>query len=106
MHLNDSGLLCHLLDCDAAALSTDPALLGMVFENFVVMELMKQISWSELRPQLYHFRTESGHEVDIVLESGDGRIVGIEWKLKQAGFEKGVHQDELLGGTFKHGRKI
>ena len=57
MHLNDSGLLCHLLDCDPKALAHDSSLLGMVFENFVLMELMKQISWSELRPQLYHFRT-------------------------------------------------
>lgn len=77
---NDSGLLCHLLDCDAAALSMDSSLLGPVFENFCVMELMKQITWSDLKPRLYHFRTESGYEVDIVLEAQDGRIVGIECK--------------------------
>jgi len=80
MYLNDTGLLCHLLDCNSKALANDGSLLGMVFENFVVMELMKQISWSETQPRLYHFRTESGHEVDIVLEAGDGRIVGIECK--------------------------
>jgi uncharacterized protein len=105
MHLNDSGLLCHLLDCDPKALANDPSLLGMVFEDFVVMEVIKQISWSELRPQLYHFRTETGNEVDIVLESGDGRIVGIECKsgirLGSDAF-KGLRVLKELTGTKFH----
>jgi uncharacterized protein len=107
MHLNDSGLLCHLLDCDPKALANDPSLLGMVFENFVVMEVIKQISWSELRPQLYHFRTENGNEVDIVLESGDGRIVGIECKsgirLGSDAFKGLKALKELTGKKFHRG---
>jgi len=81
LYINDSGLLCHLLHRDSKALETDRSLLGMVFENFVFMELLKQISWSELRPRLYHFRTaDTRHEVDFLLEAPDGRIVGIECK--------------------------
>ncbi len=81
LYLNDTGLLCHMLRRDSAALEADRTLLGMVFENFVLMELVKQISWSETRPQIYHFRTaDTKHEVDFVLESGDGRVVGIECK--------------------------
>jgi uncharacterized protein len=107
MHLNDTGLLCHLLGCDATGLANDAGLLGMVFENFVVMELLKQISWSELRPQLYHFRTESGQEVDIVLEAGDGRIVGIECKsgigLNSDSFKGLRALKELTGRKFHRG---
>jgi uncharacterized protein len=107
MHLNDSGLLCHLLDCDSTALASDATLLGMVFENFVVMELIKQISWSIIRPRLYHFRTESGYEVDIVLESGDGRIVGIECKsgirLNSDTFKGLRALKELTGKKFHRG---
>lgn len=107
MHLNDSGLLCHLLDSDATALASDPSLLGMVFENFIVMELIKQISWSMVHPQLYHFRTEGGHEVDIVLESGDGRIVGIECKsgirLNSDTFKGLRALKELTGKKFHRG---
>lgn len=107
MHLNDSGLLCHLLDCAPKALAHDSSLLGMVFENFVLMELMKQISWSELCPQLYHFRTESGNEVDIVLESGDGRVVGIECKsgirLSSDAFKGLKALKELTGKKFHRG---
>ena len=50
-------------------------------ENFVVMELTKQISWSQTRPQMFHFRTQvGGKEVDIVIEDAAGRVVGIEVK--------------------------
>ena len=44
------------------------------------MELFKQRGWSKLRPNLFHFRTHNGEEVDLVLEDPAGRIVGIEVK--------------------------
>jgi hypothetical protein len=81
LYLNDTGLLCHLLGRDTKGLHADRSLLGLVFENFVFMELVKQISWSETRPRIYHFRTaDNMHEVDFVLESADGRVVGVECK--------------------------
>ena len=78
--LVDTGLLTHLLDTDAGRLRRDRALLGHVLENFVAMELIKQLGWSERRCGLFHFRTESGAEVDLVLEDRGGRLVGIEVK--------------------------
>lgn len=44
------------------------------------MELLKQLGWSERRCRLFHFRTEGGAEVDLVLEDRAGRLVGIEVK--------------------------
>ena len=44
------------------------------------MELMKQTTWSDTRPTLHHYRDVSGNGVDFVLESSDGRIIGIEIK--------------------------
>jgi hypothetical protein len=55
-------------------------MLGPLLENFVVLELMKQASWSEVKPRLFHFRTPPGREVDIVLEDRAGRIVGVDVK--------------------------
>lgn len=55
-------------------------LIGPVVENFVLMELRKQVGWSALAPNLGFFRTHSGVEVDAVLERRDGRIAGIEVK--------------------------
>jgi uncharacterized protein len=51
-----------------------------MLENFVLMELARQLTWSEQRAYLYHYRTRDQIEVDAVLESADGRIVAIEVK--------------------------
>ena len=78
--LGDTGLLAHLLEADADRLGRDRTLLGHVLENFATMELLKQLGWSERRCRLFHFRTEDGAEVDMVLEDRAGRLVGIEVK--------------------------
>jgi len=79
-YLNDSGLACHLRGVDAKALAEDRNRAGALVENFVAMELVKQISWSRTRSTIHHFRDVAGNEVDFVLEAPDGRIVGIEVK--------------------------
>ena len=78
--LNDTGLFAHLLGFSKDRLGNDPKQIGPLMENFVVTELRKQASWSKAKPELYHFRTQTGREVDIVLEDRSGRIVGIEVK--------------------------
>ena len=87
--LADTGLATHLIAADAQRLRRDRKLLGHVSENFVAMELTKQLGWSERRCQLFHFRTDAGAEVDLVLEDRMGRLVGIEVKSAspaEAGF--------------------
>lgn len=78
--MNDTGLLLHLAGADAPRLRRDTVLYGAAFENFVAMELLKQRGWSDVRPEVLHFRAHNGNEVDIVLEDAAGRIVGVEVK--------------------------
>ena len=78
--LADTGLLTHLVEADENRLRRNRTLLGHVLENFVAMELIKQLGWSKPRRRLFHFRTESGSEVDLVLEDRAGRLVGVEVK--------------------------
>ncbi len=42
--------------------------------------ILKISSWSSVKPRVFHFRTTSGKEVDIILEDARGRCVGIEVK--------------------------
>jgi predicted AAA+ superfamily ATPase len=49
-------------------------------ENFAVMEIAKQLGWSDLRCEMMHFRSPSGDEADVVLEAPDKRVVGVEIK--------------------------
>jgi predicted AAA+ superfamily ATPase len=78
--LADPGLAAHLQGADASRLRADRNLLGPLLENFVVMEVKKQVTWSRIRPKLFHFRTSEGAEVDLVLEETGGRVLGIEVK--------------------------
>lgn len=80
VHLMDTGLACHLLGANAQRLKKDRPLLGRLLESFVVSELRKQISWTDPRISLYHFRTSVGSEVDVILERPDSSIAAIEVK--------------------------
>ena len=80
LYINDTGLIASQLGLDETRLRENPTIMGPLVENFVVMELRKQISWSEVLPQMYHFRTGAGQEIDVVLEDASGRLVGIEVK--------------------------
>jgi uncharacterized protein len=80
LYLVDSGLLAYLLDTPLEKLLENSPHTGKIIENFVMNELQKQSTWSKLQIQIYHFRTSSGEEVDIILEDRSGNIVGIEIK--------------------------
>lgn len=80
-YMMDTLLLCHLLDWNLDDLSKNkPHLYGHVVENFVATELLKLLSFSDIRANLLHFRTSDGKEVDFVLERPDGTLAGIEIK--------------------------
>jgi hypothetical protein len=80
-YVADSGLLLHLLGSGEARLRADPALLGQALESFVVAELTRQAGWSRVPAEIFHFRTHTGREVDLVLEDPSGGVVGVEVKL-------------------------
>ena len=80
LHLVDTGLACHLIGADVRRISEDRALLGRMMETFVVGELRKQLSWTAPHTSLYHFRTATGSEADVVLEKSDGSVAGVEIK--------------------------
>ncbi len=88
----DSGVACHLLGQDAQRLGEPDGLSGSMMENFVLMELARQLTWSEQRATLHHYRTKDGIEVDAVLETPDGRVIGIEVKAGAT-----VRTDDLSG---------
>ncbi len=107
LSLNDTGLLGNLLAMDNKRLSSDTLALGQMLENFVVMELRKQATWSRTKVQIFHFRDPRNHEVDIVLENKAGEIVGIEVKATASpnyGDFKGlIKLGDLAGKRFKRG---
>jgi predicted AAA+ superfamily ATPase len=79
----DTGLACHSLGLDNIRLRQKGEIAGRAFENYIVLELLKHASWADQPVRLYHFRSQSGQEVDLVVESNGGDIVGIEIKLSK-----------------------
>ena len=78
--LLDSGLIAYLQNVDADRMIVERELFGALLETFVLMELRKQFGWNDTLAHLFYLRTASGTEVDIVIESNDGRVVAIEVK--------------------------
>ncbi len=78
--LCDTGLAAGLLGTSAERVADSGVLLGSLLETFVAMEFRKAAGWSDEAVQLFHYRTQSGQEVDVLLENGQGQLVGIEVK--------------------------
>jgi len=55
---------------------------GELFETYVVSELYKWIKTKQLPMTFYYYRTRSGAEIDLLIETQEG-IIGIEIKSKQ-----------------------
>ena len=88
--LADPALAARLLGMDASALldavpvgvtiPRDGTLLGSLFESLLTLNVRVYAQAAEA--SLKHLRTTSGdHEVDLIVERGDGRVVAIEVKL-------------------------
>lgn len=78
--LTDPALAAHLGGWTRERLADEPQLAGPLLETFVGTELVRQLGWSRTRASALWFRTQTGREVDFVLESDAGKVVGIEVK--------------------------
>ena len=80
--LLDTGLAARLVNVSAQGASPDanPGVAGGLLEGFVSGEIRRQLTWSEETARLGHFRDQYAGEVDLVLETPDGRVAGIEVK--------------------------
>jgi predicted AAA+ superfamily ATPase len=107
LHFLDSGLLSAILGATTERIVKDRAIFGPLLETFVFAEVLKQTSWFGETCALYHYRDKDQDEVDLVIETGSGAIVGIEVKASatvNAGDFKGLRKlEEACGDNFKLG---
>ncbi len=84
-YLVDPAFVGPLLGVEARAVLRDGDLLGRLLDSFVMAQLRAECAVSELSPRLFHVRDANGrHEVDILIEFRDGRVMGIEVKADSA----------------------
>ena len=101
LFFTDTGLACFLTGLDSEQLESNHTLAGNLFENFVGAELSKQASWCQSRIRLYHYRTSTGQEIDIILEDSAGKICGIEIKLSSTAAAKHFSALSCLPSQFR-----
>ncbi len=79
-YLADTGLACTLQTISTPQTLSGHPLAGALFESAVAAEVRKLAGTLATPPNLYHWRSHSGGEVDLLLER-DGMFYPIEIKL-------------------------
>lgn len=91
LYFVDVGLAAFLLDIETPAQMARDPLKGHLFENFIIMDLIKQRYNQGKSVPFYYFRDQHGNEVDLLIKSGH-QFTGIEIKSSQT-----FHRDFLKG---------
>ena len=71
IYFYDTGLLCFLLGIREPYQLVSHPLRGAIFENFVIAELLKEQINKGDTTDLYFYREEKGHEVDVLKVKGE-----------------------------------
>ena len=79
LYFLDTGLLCYLLRIREPADIADHAMKGAIFETFVLSEFYKSFAHRGEAPPLYFWRDRTGHEVDVVVDTGK-KLIPVEVK--------------------------
>jgi predicted AAA+ superfamily ATPase len=80
LFLRDTGLLCFLLGFDSPEALERSALVGAVFETFVLGQILRAKSSSGSAAGIFYWRDAHGTEVDFVIERNDRvRLVEAKW---------------------------
>jgi predicted AAA+ superfamily ATPase len=70
LYFHDVGLACWLLGLRSAAQVVRDPLWGSLFENFVIMEAMKDRLNAGATAEMYFYRDSEGNEVDLLIPVG------------------------------------
>lgn len=109
LYFYDTGLACYLLGIRKAEDLRLHPFRGALFENLMVVEMLKARFNQGERSNLFHWRDSTGNEVDVLVDRGTIQHA-VEMKSSQtisASFFKGINYWENLsqqqGGTVIYG---
>ena len=98
LYISDTGLLCSLLGIESIEQVKRDPLRGNIFENLVVMDLLKELFHNGKTPKVYFLRDSKGFEIDLLIEH-QGIIKLVEIKSSSTWipeFHKNLHAAENL----------
>ena len=80
VYFTDVGMLCYLTGLRDPEHAAAGPLAGAIMETAVLSEIVKSLTHRGIDPQVYFWRTSTGMEVDLVIETR-AKLVPIEVKL-------------------------
>jgi uncharacterized protein len=80
-YFTDTGVACYLQQINSPDALAKHPLLGAMFETYIVNQIIRLSSELIMPPKFYHWRTNGGAEVDLLLEL-NGEFYPIEIKCK------------------------
>jgi len=79
LYFHDTGLACQLLGIrDEDQLFSHP-LRGVLFENYILAEVVKSFYNHRISPPIFFWRDQTGHEIDLIIEES-GTLLPVEIK--------------------------
>jgi predicted AAA+ superfamily ATPase len=96
LYFYDTGLACYLLGIQKEQHVQSHPLRGSLFENFIVSECQKNRANQAQDSNLYFYRDQAGHEVDLIIDQGD-QLVSLEIKSG-----KTLYPDAFKGLKYYH----
>lgn len=103
----DAGLLAALLDLSSEEVQQDRTRFGHVLETFIFSELLKHSTTADRDYHLMYYRDADKYEVDVVIESAAGQLVGVEVKasatVKESDLRGLKKLASMAGDKFKMG---
>lgn len=108
LYFYDTGLVCFLLGIETEEQLNSHPLRGSIFENLVVLEFIKNRFNSGKLSNLYYYRDQSQHEVDLLEEAGDA-ILAYEIKSAKSfntSFTKNLNYLKKILGDQLISRKV
>jgi len=79
LYFFDTGLLCWLIGIKQTEQLTTHPMRGVIFENFIITEFIKNAYSTGVTPSIYFWRDKAGLEIDIIFDLA-GRLLPVEIK--------------------------
>lgn len=100
IYFNDTGLAAYLMGIETPEQAFRDPLRGGLYENLVIVEILKGYFNSGKRPDLFFYRDTHGNEVDLIIRAGR-KLIPVEIKSAATftpDFLKGIEKFQKVVG--------
>ncbi|MFT4186593.1 MAG: ATP-binding protein [Micrococcaceae bacterium] len=91
---NDSGLAASIANVNLEKFNPmlDSGYNGQLFETFAINEILRQLHiTADLYTKAYHYRDKNKHEIDLILENSEKKLICIEIKSSATAYNAEKH---------------